>query len=92
MDWMFLRIKYCGVCKMNIQLSTKYDKNGNRVLVCKVGTKRAFRVQTNGNLPIAHNCDNSTLANCAFNRGRVIGELKAYVDQYGTKKQKEALL
>jgi hypothetical protein len=75
----------------NIQLSTKYDTSGNRVLVCKVGTKRAFSVQTCGNLPIAHKCDNNILANCAHNRARVISELRAYVSQYGTKAQKETL-
>lgn len=75
----------------HIQLSKKLNTNGNRVLVCKVGTKRTFSVQTNGNLPIASSCDNNTLANCATNRARVISELKGYVSQYGTATQKEAL-
>ena len=73
---------------MNIQLSTKYDVNGNRVLVCKVGTKRAFSLQTNGNLPVASSCDNNILANDAYNRARVISEVKGYVSQYGTPTQK----
>jgi hypothetical protein len=77
---------------LRIQLSTKYDVNGNRVLVCKVGTKRAFSVRTAQNLPIAHKCDNNILTNCAHNRARVIAELKIYVSQYGTATQKAALL
>ena len=76
---------------MLIQLKKKLTVNGNRVLSCKVGTRRAFAVEVDGNLPVAAGCDNNTLANCAFNRARVIAELRAYVAKYGTKAQKEAL-
>lgn len=75
----------------HIQLSKKTNTNGQRVLVCKVGTKRAFSVQTDGNLPIAASCDNNILANDEANRARVIAELKNYVSRYGTATQKESL-
>lgn len=73
---------------MNIQLTTKYDANGNRVLTVKCGSARAFSLQVNGNLPITKGCDNNILANDAYNRARVISEVKGYVSQYGTPTQK----
>ena len=70
-----------------------YDKNGNKLLTVKTDVgdtgkrPRSFSLQTNGNLPKIHSEHGRT-------KGRIIltadmaAELKAYVNQYGTDRQK----
>jgi hypothetical protein len=74
-----------------MNLSLKRDVNGNKCLSVKIDGKRAFSVQTLGNLPITHSCDLNTLHNCPTNRARVINELREFIAQHGTKAQKDAL-
>ena len=73
---------------MNVILNTKINKNGNKVLSVKVDDARAFVIQTNQNLPLAHNCSDVT---SQWLKARLLVELKAHVAQCGTKAQKQLL-
>lgn len=60
-----------------------YDTNGNKILKIEgpdLGTKRGFRIQTNGNLPETHR-----LGICP----ETDNELLKYIRAYGTDRQKE---
>ena len=55
------------------------DKNGNKTLQVKPNVGRGFSIQTNGNLPLTHqNGINS----------ETLGEVKQWVEAWGTKNQK----
>ena len=56
-----------------------FDRNGNRTLTVKVSPARAFRVQTNGNLPRTHR-DGIGLWTST--------EVVDFVSNYGTQRQK----
>jgi hypothetical protein len=64
------------------QLTISRDKNGNKIIIVKVGGHRAFSIQTNGNLPTTHvhGITEGTL-----------WHIKDYVDKYGTPAQKRAI-
>ena len=63
------------------------DVNGNKIIKVKVGTARAFNIQTNGNLPKTH----QALDDDDINYAQTQNEVHAYIKQYGTKRQKEIL-
>jgi hypothetical protein len=60
---------------MKIQI--KIDDNGNKIAKVTNG-RNSFSIQTNGNLPETHN----------GNLAMVKEEIKNYVSQYGTERQK----
>lgn len=64
-----------------VKSSFGHDANGNRKVSIKVGCHRAFSVQTAGNLPISHR---EGVLN--------VDELRDYIDEFGTKNQKEIML
>ena len=67
-------------------LKLSRDRNGNKTLIYSNGTDRGFSVQTLGNLPHCHRATNETI-----DRKLAMAELRAYINQYGTKRQKELL-
>lgn len=74
-----------------IKLTTNLNSSGQRLLTVKCGSSRAFSLQTNNNIRAAHNCDNNILANCAINRAKVLKQVRDYVEQFGTKSQREVI-
>ena len=67
---------------MRAILTTGLDTNGNKVCKVKLPSARAFSIQTNGNLPQTHRngvCDATA------------GEVRAYVEECGTTKQRAML-
>ncbi len=59
-----------------------YDTNGNQTLKIKVEGSRAVSIQTLGNLPHTHREGVSTTT---------AGEVRRYVEEFGTSRQKELL-
>lgn len=55
------------------------DKNGNKTLQIKPKIRRGFSIQTNGNLPQTH--ENGV-------NSQTLEEVKAYVEAWGTDKEK----
>jgi hypothetical protein len=65
---------------MNYEIS--HDTNGNKICKVRPSKGRAFSIQTLGNLPKTHKrgvCEHTE------------AEVRAYVEKYGTEKQKAAL-
>ena len=62
-----------------MKFKVSQDKNGNKTLQVKPKSGRGFSIQTNGNLPDTHK--NGVTE-------QTFGEVKAYVEAYGTKNQK----
>lgn len=56
------------------------DRNGNRVLRVRVPGGRGFGIQTNGNLPRTHRDGVGPWT---------LPEVRAWVDAYGTERQRE---
>lgn len=64
------------------RIALGYDANGNKRVKVQVPGFRSFSVQTNGNLPETHRkglCPTTAL------------EVKNWIKQFGTEKQKEAV-
>ena len=61
------------------------DRNGNKVLRVSRRGARGFSVQTLGNLPRVHR------NGLDVDYATALSELRAYVAQYGTARQKELL-
>ena len=55
------------------------DKNGNKTLQVKPDVGRGFSIQTNGNLPLTHQNGINP---------ETLGEVKQWVEAWGTKNQK----
>jgi len=68
---------------MKVKLKIKIDRNGNKALNVKVDAKRAFNIQTNGNLTKTH-----TVNNKSFIHMETIEELLFYLSEHGNKTQK----
>lgn len=63
------------------------DTNGNKLLkVSFVDGTRGFSVQTNGNLP-----KTNSMSKHDFIHSRAENELRGYIKEYGTERQKELL-
>lgn len=56
------------------------DKNGNNIVRLTFSNAQGFSIQTNGNLPVTHRTGNPDLA-----------EIRAYVLQFGTLRQKAVI-
>ncbi len=67
----------------NTTYSIGFDRNGNRVCRVKVPDFRAFSIQTLGNMPRSHRN--------GYGAGWTPGEVTAYVREYGTPHQREAV-
>jgi len=67
---------------MRAILTTGRDANGNKTCKVKLPPARAFSIQTNGNLPQTHR--NGVCEATA-------GEVRAYVREVGTAKQRATL-
>ena len=76
-------------------LKLSRDVNGNKTLKYSPTNGRGFSVQTLGNLPATHSMDTET-----FNKPtkadrslyhKAMDELRMYIKQYGTEKQKTSL-
>lgn len=61
------------------------DRNGNTLAKIKGDCGRTFDVQTNGNLPEIHR----EFSWNGFTMSRNTQEIKDYVNEHGTKRQKE---
>ena len=65
-------------------LSISIDRNGNKIVRVSPTNGRGFSVQTNGNLPYIHAHGISSPYYAKL-------EVRDYVSQFGTKKQKQAI-
>jgi len=63
------------------------DVNGNKTLKVKVGTAKAFSIQTCQNLPNTHRCIDED----DINYSQTSNEVHAYIKMFGTPRQKELL-
>jgi len=63
-------------------LKTGYDKNGNKICTIGLPGERAFSIQTLGNMPQTHR---NGVCNATA------GEVRAYVRECGTTKQRAML-
>ena len=66
----------------DLKFTIRRDINGNSVLRVSCGRK-GFSIQTNGNLPMTH-----SQGVC----GATTGEVRAYVESYGTARQKAIVI
>ena len=66
------------------------DANGNKVVKVKTNTGHSFSIQTNQNVPTAHKL--STLSDASdAELKKIENEILAYVNAYGTSKQKDLI-
>ena len=68
-----------------MKITKSHDANGNCVAKIKVEGHRAFSIQTNGNLPRIHREFTWECENHSHNET----EVKNFVREHGTKRQKE---
>lgn len=63
-----------------MKLTLKMHKNGYKILSVKIGKNKSFSIATNGNLPTTHQEGVGP-----YTKKEVIN----YIEQFGTKQQKE---